>query len=341
MEPAAAGRTLKQPTSAGQQHLLSGAAALALFVVWSNTFVAIGYLLGVEGAPARFDWVSLTVARFLPVFVICAAIVATQLRAAIAVVRQHWGRLIACGLAAVPAYNFALYWGQQHGVPAPIASLETTLAPLFILVLARFVLGEPIGPRRVVGFGLCLVGIVVVSLARRGEGGTAYPLVVAVTALAPLSWSLFSIWTKPVVGRVPATLWTWLVLLFGSLPLVAIAPFRGGPELLTLDAPGWLAVLFLAVLATVLGFATWSWLLGRLPASTVGLTVFLNPPLTTLSKWLLTLAFPAAFIFTIKPLEVIGGLVVLAGLAIALLGRAATASLASKNDQPQAGTHVV
>ena len=28
---------------------------------------------------------------------------------------------------AVPGYNLALYYGQQHGVPAPVASLTTAL----------------------------------------------------------------------------------------------------------------------------------------------------------------------------------------------------------------------
>jgi O-acetylserine/cysteine efflux transporter len=299
--------------------LLTAGAALALFLVWSNTFVAISFLLGREGQPARLDWLELTVARFLPVVVVCAAIVAWRWREAVAILRGHPGRLVACGLAAVPCYNLALYWGQAHGVPAPIASLTTTLAPLLMVALAHFTLGESISRRKVVGLLVCLAGIAVVSLARSGEGGKAYPLVVAVTALAPLCWSLFSTWTKPVAGTVPSDLWTWLVILVGSVPLVAIAPWHGGPALLRLDAVGWAAILFLALLATVGGFATWTWLLRRLPASTVGLTVFLNPPLTTLSKVVLAATFPAAFVFSITTLEWIGGAIVLGGLAIALL----------------------
>lgn len=300
---------------------LTGTVAFALFLVWSNTFVAVSFLLGEEGQAARFDWVELAVARFLPVVLICGAIVLSRAREAWVLVQAHAWRLVACGLVAVPTYNLALYWGQSHGVPAPIAALTTTLSPLMIAVLAHFSLGEHFERRKLVGLMICLGGILLVSLARSGEGGRAYPLVVAVTALAPLSWSLFSIWTKPVAGKVPADLWTWLVILFGSIPLVVIAPWRGGPELLALDGLGWAALLFISLLATVAGFAAWTWLLQRLPASTVGLTVFLNPPLTTSSKAVLAWAFPAVFVFSIRPLEWIGGAVVLAGLAIALLRR--------------------
>ena len=68
----------------------------------------------------------------------------------------------------------------------------------------------------------------------------------------------------------------------------------------------------------VLGNAVWTWLLRHLPASTVGFTVFLNPPLTTLSKWCLAALLPGVFVFSIAGREVVGAVVVLAGMWIAL-----------------------
>ncbi|MGB5516089.1 MAG: hypothetical protein WBP36_16335, partial [Thermoanaerobaculia bacterium] len=44
----------------------------ALFLIWSNSFVAANYLLGGEGAAAAFDWISLSVARFTPAAPLCA-----------------------------------------------------------------------------------------------------------------------------------------------------------------------------------------------------------------------------------------------------------------------------
>ena len=70
----------------------------------------------------------------------------------------------------------------------------------------------------------------------------------------------------------------------------------GGP-MLALDATGWTAVLYLSVLCPLLGYWIWTWLLRHLPASTLGFTVFFNPPLTTTSKMLLSLLFPAVFIW--------------------------------------------
>lgn len=299
--------------------VLSGV-VLVLFLIWSNTFIAIGYLLGAESGPARFDWISLTVARFTPVLPICLlyCLLPRRWPTTVEVVRRHWRRLVTAGLVAVPFYNCALYFGQQHGVPAPVASLTTTLAPIFILAFSILFLGERLTTRRALGLGLCIIGMGVISFARRG-GAAAYPLVIAVTALAPLSWSFFSVLTKPMTRSVDPVHWTFLALVFGSIPGLFALPWSGGPQMARLDGIGWAAVLYLSLLATVVGFTIWTWLLRHLPASTVGLTIFLNPPLTTISKVILAIAIPSVFTFGATPLEGVGGAIVLTGLAVGTL----------------------
>jgi len=295
------------------------ATALLLFVVWSNSFVAIGYLLGSDAAPARLDWVSLTAARFLPASLICGAYcIVARRREALAVLRGHWQRLLLGGLLAVPGYNFALYYGQQHGVPAPVASLTTTLVPLFVLVLAALFLAERTTRRRLLGFAVALVGMVLISLAKQGGDAAAYPLLIAITALAPLCWSIYSVISKPMAGEVSPIVWTYLTIVIGGLLILPLMPASVWGEVAALDAHGWGAVLYLAVPCTVLGYALWNWLLRFLPASTVGFTVFLNPPLTTASKFVLATWLPATFAFTILPLEWVGGAVTLTGLGIAV-----------------------
>ena len=82
-----------------------------------------------------------------------------------------------------------------------------------------------------------------------------------------------------------------------------------------------MALLYLSVPCTLLGYAVWTWLLRYLPASTVNFTVFLNPPLTTASKLALSLLFPAVFLWQMNLLEWLGGGLALAGLALALWPR--------------------
>ncbi|HVE14216.1 MAG TPA: DMT family transporter [Elusimicrobiota bacterium] len=291
-----------------------------LFLLWSNSFIAISALLGREGGAARFDWVSLTAARFLLCAAVCALYCALwRRRESVELLRLRWRRLLAAGLLCVPCYNFALYYGQQHGVPAPIASLETALAPLFLMLLGAAFLGEGLSRRKLAGFAVALAGVCLISRARAVPGQTAYPVLVAITALAPLSWASFSTLSKPVSREASPVVWTYLCIVAGSIPLAVLALVRGLPELARLDAPGWGALLFLAALCTVFGFALWTWLLKHLPASSLGFTIFLNPPLTSVSKALLAALFPRSFSFQVSGAELAGGGVVLAGLALALL----------------------
>ena len=292
---------------------------LLLFTFWSNSFIAISYLLGSEEVASRFDWIGLTVARFLPAGLICA-LYSFGVRGAesLVIVRRYWPRLVLCGALAVPGYNLPLYLAQQRGVPAPIASLTTALVPLFVLILAALFLGERPHRRGMLGFAVAFAGMLVVSIARRGEGGSAYPLLIALAALAPLSWSIYSVLSKPLAGRVSPVLWTYLATTAGGLMVLPFLPTYAWESLKRLDASGWLALTYLVLPCTVLGFALWTWLLKQLPASSVGLTVFLNPPMTTLSKYILATTLPATFVFTISGLEWLGGALALLGLTVAL-----------------------
>jgi drug/metabolite transporter (DMT)-like permease len=302
--------------------LSAGAATLGLFVVWSNSFVAIGYLLGSEGAPARFDWLGLTAGRFLPSAAIAGADWRlVRRRETLELARTEWRRLLGCAVAAVPAYSFALYYAQQEGVPAPVASLTTALMPLFVMLLAALFLGEALTRPRVIGFAVATAGMALIALARPSSGagaGEAYPLLVALTAGAPLSWSVYSVLSKPLAGRASPLVWTYLVIATGGVMIVPLLFLGAGEQIAALDAPGWLALGYLVLPCTIAGFAAWTCLLRRLPATTVGFTVFLNPPLTALSKLALAALFPATFVFAIGPREWLGGLLALTGLAIAV-----------------------
>ncbi|MCU0727678.1 MAG: DMT family transporter [Planctomycetes bacterium] len=300
---------------------LLAATAFLLFSVWAGSFIAIEALLA-----GRFDWLSLTVARFVPVAILCGSWCLLRRRAeTLAVVRTHWRRLLLCGLFMVPGYNFALYYGQEHRIAAPIASLLTALAPLFLLILSALFLSERITARRAAGFAIAAAGVVLVARARTDTEGTTYPLLVALTAIAPLCWALQTAIAKPVMRRVSPLVWTYLSICFGTAPLFLVLPFRGGLELLRLDPAGHAMLGYLSVLCTILGFALWTWLLRHLTAGTVGFTIFLNPPLTTVYKLSLAALFPAAFAFSVRTGEVLGGLVVLAGVGVAVLAPARAA----------------
>lgn len=300
-------------------------ATLVLFLVWSNTFLAFEVLLAPKSGAAPMDWLDLTVARFVPVVLVCAAwCFGFRRKESLAILKEHGGRLFLCGLLVVPLYSACLYFPMQQHVSGPVASLLTTLSPLYLVLLGAFILKERIGRRQVTGLVLGLTGVVLVASAKKAGGGHAVH--VAILALAPLWWSIYSALTKPVTRRVSPLLWTYLVLVVGGAPLFLLLPWKGGPAMAALDAKGWTLLLYLSLLASVFGNAVWSRLLVHLPASTTGLTIFLNPPLTAASKALLSALLPAVFTFAVTAQEWVGGALALLGVALAVLPRLARVS---------------
>ena len=304
-----------RPPGAG---LLLGA-TLALFLVWSNTFLAFEVLLAPRAGEAPLRWVELVLARFLPVAAIAGGwLLLFRRREALALARERPLRLLAGALCAVPAYNALLYDGMQHRVEGPVASVLTSLVPLYLLVLGAAFLGERLGARKVAGFLLGLGGVVLIATAREG-GGASRALRVAEVAAAPLCWSIYSALTRPVARDGSPLVWTFLVLAVGGVLVLPLAPFADPARLASLDAGDAALVAYLVLAATVFGNGVWSWLLRHLPASTVGLTVFLNPPLTLASKTLLSLLLPATFAVAIAPREWIGGALALLGVGLAVV----------------------
>jgi drug/metabolite transporter (DMT)-like permease len=190
------------------------------------------------------------------------------------------------------------------------------------MALSAIFLAESLTRRRCLGFAVALVGLLLIALAKREGANSTYPAWVALGVIAPLSWSIYSVVSKLRMTRWSPLLWTYLTTAIGGLlmtPLLLLSRVR--QDLADLDSAGLFGVLYLAVPCTVVGYAVWTWLLRHLPATTVGFTVFLNPPLTTLSKALAAIVAPTIFAFTITRQEWLGGGIALAGLALAVSRR--------------------
>jgi O-acetylserine/cysteine efflux transporter len=93
------------------------------------------------------------------------------------------------------------------------------------------------------------------------------------------------------------------------LPLLGLSFLTEPGQAVELDASGVLALLYVVVLSTFVGFGAWAWLLGRHPASTVAPFTLLVPVVGIAAAWLTLGEAPGAA-------ELAGAAVVLAGLAL-------------------------
>jgi drug/metabolite transporter (DMT)-like permease len=287
-----------------------------LFVIWSNAFTAIRYLRDVL-SPTQ-----LVFARFFPAAVFCLVYLAaatTLRRESVMILRRAPLRLIAMGLTGVAGYNFFLFIGQSEVKPGA-AALLTTLSPLFTLLGAIIFLRERVPIKRTLGIIIAFAGLyIVVRWGRVGLGrvtGISHAELryVLLTALAPLCWTFYTIVGKSILGTASAVAVTYITIIIGTLPFIGTAGRPFIHALASFTPLHWVALAYLTVLCTLVGFWIWFAALKILPTTLVASFIYLNPPFAALFGSLL-------FKEEITRFFMFGGAIVLFGLYLAQSNR--------------------
>ena len=143
---------------------------LALASVWGASYLFIK--VGVEGGLSPG---ALMAARALLAGVVLLGYLAVRLGAGTAVLRlrEAWRESLVLGLlnAALPFWLVA--WGEKH-IDSGTAGIAQATVPIFSLLIGlRFLPHERIGPARIFGVGLGLVGVALLAGSAPGGGGAA------------------------------------------------------------------------------------------------------------------------------------------------------------------------
>jgi drug/metabolite transporter (DMT)-like permease len=221
---------------------------------------------------------------------------------------RDWRLVVLLALVGNTLFHTLMVLGVHH-TSAAHAAVLVALSPVFAVLLARVLLGEPLGVRRLGGIGIALVGVV--AIVTRGRAGTASWLGDLLSLGASLSWALYTVIGKPVLGRAsPLAITTWATLL-GALPLLVV----GTPGLLAvgwseLSLGRWLLLVYLSAGTIALANLLWYWALARVATGRVVAFSYLIP--------VLALAIAVATGQEALGLSlVLGALAVLGGVALA------------------------
>ncbi len=187
------------------------------------------------------------------------------------------------------------------------------LIPIWSALLAARFLGERFTATKTAGLVLGFLGaLLVITRGRLAADTLALPGTRGdlLILLSTVNWAVYTIVGRSLMQRLEPGAATTFMLLVG---LVAVLPFvfagGGVAALLHASARAWVAIAFLGVGCSGLGYLLWSAALERLPASKVAAFLYLEP--------LVTLAAAAAYLHEPVGLTtVVGGLIVLAGVAL-------------------------
>jgi O-acetylserine/cysteine efflux transporter len=274
--------------------------ALVVVLAWGVNFVVIK--VGLHGVPPMLlGALRFTLAAVPAVFFVPRPNVA-------------WRWLFAYGLTISFGQFAFLFSAMYVGMPAGLASLVLQAQAFFTLVFAALLLGERLRLPNLAGLAIAAAGLAVIGL----QGGHAMTLAgFVLTLCAAASWALGNIVTKRVgnVDLVGFVVWASLIppLPFAVLSYCFEGPQRIVAALTGIGAASIFAVIYLAFIATLLGYSLWSRLLSRYPASQVAPFSLLVPIVGLASASLLLgerLSAP----------QIGGALLVMTGLAVNVFG---------------------
>lgn len=189
-----------------------------------------------------------------------------------------WRWVIAVGVAIGVVKFSLLFVGMDVGMPAGLASLVLQAQALFTVVFAAVVLGERIRGGQAAGLALAFGGLVLVAGGLSGEA-TASGFLLVIGAAA--AWGVGNLALKRAAPSDPLRFMTWMCIV-PPLPLFAMSlafegPGEVGAALSAVDLGGLGAVLYIAFLATTVGWGLWGRLMGEYPASVVAPFALLAP----------------------------------------------------------------
>ncbi|WP_434107182.1 EamA family transporter [Paraburkholderia caffeinilytica] len=274
--------------------------ALVVVVAWGVNFVVIK--VGLHGVPPMLlGALRFTLAAVPAVFFVKRP-------------QIPWRWLFAYG-ATISFGQFAFLFSAMYvGMPAGLASLVLQAQAFFTLIFAALFLHERFRVPNVVGLLIAAGGLAVIGM----QGGHAMTLAgFVLTLCAACSWALGNIVTKKVgkVDLVGLVVWGSLI---PPLPFFALSYAFEGPQRIVaalsgISAMSIFAIVYLAFIATLIGYGLWSRLLSRYPASQVAPFSLLVP--------IVGLASASLFLDEqLSEAQIVGALLVMAGLAVNVFG---------------------
>lgn len=200
-----------------------------------------------------------------------------------------------------------------HYTSVANSTVLSNLTPVLVTVVGWLVFAERPRAQFVGGMAVAIAGAVTMGLARHGGVGPGNDPALgdALSVLTAVWYGLYFL----AVRRARETASTSAVMLWtalAGLPLLLLGALVLREPLTPASAVGWAACLGLG-LVHVTGQGSIAWALGRLPVSLAAVAVLVQPVVAAFMGW-------AVFGEAVTPLQALGGVVALGGVAVAQAG---------------------
>jgi drug/metabolite transporter (DMT)-like permease len=226
---------------------------------------------------------------------------------------EDWVSIILLAIVGISGHTLLQAYGLLY-TTAINTGWIVAIIPIFITIVARFYLGEPITIRKIGGiiFGFSGVFLViskgVFSLSIFGFGSTFGDFLILISTL---TWTAFTVGGKGFLSRFPPLAAITPIMIVGCLVTLPFTWLKWEWDILFhLSLSGWMSVLFLGIFCSGLAYLFWYSALEKKDSSIVGMYLYLEPFVTLIGAYLLLNE-------EIKWITLMGGGMILLGVYLA------------------------
>jgi drug/metabolite transporter (DMT)-like permease len=249
------------------------AAMVTIYIVWGSTYLAIRF------AVATIPPFYMASLRFLlagGILFLFRRLAGDPLPTL-----KEWRSAGIIGLFLLLGGNGSLVWAEQR-IPSSLAALLVGTVPLWMVIIDAL---KPGGkwPRWqimagvVIGFG----GIALLFWPGQNVGGSKIDLIGALVVLiGSIAWASGSLYTRTATLPLSPLLGTSMEMLVGGVSLFLVGSLSGEATQINLQLISTKSLLgmgYLIVFGSLVGFATYTWVLRAAPTSLVSTYAYVNP----------------------------------------------------------------
>ena len=247
---------------------------------WGTTYLAIR--IGVETLPpALFAGIRFLIAGLIFMFFL-------RVRGYALPKRNELLDNAVVSIALLVVANGTVVWAEQW-VPSSLAALIVATLPFWMVginaVLPR---GDKLAAKKVFGILIGFSGLILLLWRDiRSSVDPAYLRGILVLFIAPIAWGAGSIYSKNREIETRPLMAAAFQMAVAGVVLVLIGAVLGEFTRLTLHPRGWLALVYLAVFGSIVGYSSYIYSLAKLPAAFVSTYAYINPIIAVILGWLL------------------------------------------------------
>jgi drug/metabolite transporter (DMT)-like permease len=276
----------------------------AVYVLWGSTYLAIRF--GVETIPPFL------LAGFRHATAGLILYVWTRRRGVARPQGKHWRSAFVVGGLMLLGGNGLVTWAEQR-VPSGLAALIVASVPIWMTVLDGVQRRERPHGVVIAGLLLGLGGLAFLVAPGQFAGGSRVdPLGAAALLTAALFWAIGSLHSRRAALPQSTLLATAMEMIGGGVLLFVAAAATGewrGFSLAAVSNRSLLALAYLVVAGSLLGFTAYIFLLGATTPARVSTYAYVNPVVAVLLGWLLAGE-------TVTPRTLVAAAVIVAAVAL-------------------------